>query len=276
MAVLGELWNAATSATNEVTNIINDFEQKQANIDLTNMQIQLEREVNAQTLELQKNNDYGTWEQTITDFYTKRMEQMGDKNSPYYCRNNYTARMAKNMLESSLNTTQNKAAVMAMQNLQKKDIATYNENISQLQQMYSGQEYINRANQAASNLYEAGILDPTQYASELEKHWYTGSLGNYTNNFTNDIISKGIADGESFDEVWNKYDKSLEKTKRYGSDGLEVSLTTQKLRQPLENNASSSLILYSLKCRAKTLNILKQIQLLFIVTLLSLWQAIHE
>lgn len=240
MADIGNLWNTITQSTNQVVGAVDNFMQQQAKMDISNMQIRLEREANAKLLELQKNNDYSTWEQEMDNFYTERVNAMADKNSPYYCRNNYTANLANNLLENSRNAYQQKAAVMAWENLKKQALVKYNESCSILDETTFGQEQINRKNQLAANLYEAGILDPLQYENELEKNWYKGTFSNYTHNFTTELMAAGINAGKDFESVWNEYEATLTKTKKYGADGLEVLADDEEIRKKAKAQCEQS------------------------------------
>ena len=221
------LFNSMNNATNTYVGIYDKQKEAQAKYDLTNMQIMLERQANDTLSELQKNNNYENWEADMDKFFNNIAGNLENKDSPYYVKNNYTARAAQTMLENARNDYQAKVKQLADVKIRELNISRYNESLETLSTLYSGQELIDQRNNLSKMLYENGDISPEQYSSEIEKNWYIGTMTNYTSNFSDDLVNKAIADGKDFNETWDEYERSLEKTKRYGVDGLEI-LTSDK------------------------------------------------
>lgn len=234
MGALGEFNNALLQFGNTVSNVNRDYAERQAKLDLTTMSINLEKEINNKMLQLQQSNNYQDWEKEIDNFYQERIAAMSDQNSPYYCRNNFTANAAQQMLEQSRNAYQNKAANMALQKLNEQDVVKVNNAKTDLSNLYTGQEYINRANELDVQLYDKGILSPEQYDSRIKNNYIEGRYNYYAQKL-DDNMDAAIKEGKSFEKLWSEnVENDKEQLKLYDK-GIEIAVDNKvidgKLKQ---------------------------------------------
>lgn len=234
MGALGEFNNALLQFGNTVSNVNRDYAERQAKLDLTTMSINLEKEIKNKMLQLQQSNNYQDWEKEIDNFYNERLAAMSDQNSPYYCRNNFTANAAQQMLEQSRNAYQNKAANMALQKLNEQDVVKVNNAKTDLSNLYTGQEYINRANELDVQLYDKGILSPEQYDSRIKNNYIEGRYNYYAQKL-DDNRDAAIKEGKSFEDLWTEnVENDKEQLKLYDK-GIEIAVDNKvidgKLKQ---------------------------------------------
>lgn len=222
MGDLARMGSAVLGSMSAVSGTYSRWGEEQAKFDASNIQIRLEREANDFLNELQKSNRYDTWSDDMTAFFEERKSAMENPDSPYYCRNNQTARYVNTMLEQAYNSYQNKVTQMAAVKIRDRNIAAYNESCNTIDTLAIGQANIDQKNDLAKGLLIGGNIDTGTYQKLLEENYYVGTMLNYTANFNDDVINSSIKAGMDFNETWNAYTKNIEKTKKYGIDGLEL------------------------------------------------------
>lgn len=234
MGVIGEFNNTLLNSANTLNGIYRAEKEAQAKLDLSYMSIGLENEIKNKMLQLQNSDDYENWGTEIDNFYQQRLDQLGDKNSRYYCKNEYTANLARQMLEASRVDYTNKANVMAQQKIAQQDIVNYQNAKTELRNIARGQEYINGAVALATTLKANGRLDPQQYDSEI-KNIYTEGTYYYYADKLDAKIEDAIGSGKSFDQLYSEEVLSdKEGTRLYGQDGLEIKVDKTAVMEQLK------------------------------------------
>ena len=228
---LGKFNNAVLSSASSFFDMANERLEEQAKYDASNIQIKLEREANSYLRELQKSNSYETWTDDMDSFFDQCRNDMENKDSGYYCRNNYTAKLVDSLIESTRNGYQNKIALAADAKIKDLNIAKYNESCSIIDQTTSGQANIDSKNAILKGLYTNQSIDSTTYQQQLQANYYKGTLQNYTQNFNDDIISAGIGAGKDFESLFTEFEGNLKETKFYGMDGLELPYDNTAVRE---------------------------------------------
>lgn len=223
-----EFMNSLLGSANSLFDYANRRLEEQAKYDASNIQIRLEREANNYMRELQKNNSYETWYDDMDGFFDNCRNEMENKNSGYYCRNNYTAKLVDSLIESTRNGYQDKIARAMDRQLISQNLAKYNESSSIIDQTTKGQENIDKKNALLTGLLINGDINSEQYQGEKQKNYLQGTLQNYIMNFNDDIITSAIGSGKDFESTWAEFEKRLVPTKYYDINGLE---------QPIDNSS---------------------------------------
>lgn len=230
MGDIANFSNALLGTVNTVNDTYSKYMEEQAKYEASNISIRLQREANNKLLELQQSNRYDQWPEEMNTFYEERKKDMENKDSPYYCRNNQTAKYVNEIIEQSRNTYQYKVDQMTVEKQRDMDIAKYNESCSAIDEMYQGQMNIDMKDELAKGLWETGKITTQQYQQEKEKNYYTGTYKNYVSNFGNDFIDTAIKSGKNFNETWDMYTKNIQDPKKYGIDGLETITDTREIK----------------------------------------------
>lgn len=167
---------------NAVNGTVAANEKKKADYELSIMANQMEYDSKKKLMEIQQSDDYDSWETQGDNYFQNLSNQLEDKRSPYYCRNNYMAERASLMLDNMRQEYKYKLYQAAEEKQHELRIVKYNDDKNRNAEMYTGQEYIDNCNLSAKMLYEAGDLTPSQLATEMQQNWYVGTMTNYTNN----------------------------------------------------------------------------------------------
>jgi hypothetical protein len=228
---LGKFNNAVLSSASSFFDMANRRLEEQAKYDASNIQIRLEREANNYMRELQKSNSYETWYDDMDGFFDNCRNEMENKDSGYYCRNNYTAKLVDSLIESTRNSYQDKIARAMDRQLISQNLAKYNESSSIIDQTTKGQENIDKKNALLTGLLINGDINSEQYQGEKQKNYLQGTLQNYVMNFNDDIITAAIGAGKDFESFWPEFEKTIIPTKYYDMNGLEQSVDTSAIKE---------------------------------------------
>lgn len=213
-------WNSALGAVNVVSNGVESGLENQAKFDLSTMQINLQREANVKMLEIEQNSNWEDWEKNIDDYFTKVTSSMTDRNSKFYCRNNLTARMATEMIESARNQYQNRAAQKAVEFQQQKNAVDFNDKVNGILEMYSGQDAYDQCLVALDQFKQVNKVSPQQEENMRIDFWQRSVTSSYDKYYSS-IKDSAVAAGKSAEEVWNDMDSACKDTVRSkDSDGL--------------------------------------------------------
>lgn len=194
------LANALNNFTGTMTGILDRQAKEQARADLLNMQANFELESNRFLNELKASNNYDNWEQKYNDFITKQSDLM-QRNS----RNQYTAKAAREMLMGySVNMRKNiENQVFGMRN---NDILQKNQDTDNLiDQLYNGQENIDRHATIADREVLNGLITPENYEYKLQNYAVNALNSHYVEVMQNEI-QNAIASGKGEQAVLDAID----------------------------------------------------------------------
>ena len=175
-----QLFNAVASFGTQVSETYRNEIEERAKIDTMHMQAQLEQDTNDFMLELQQDGNYEDWGKKADEFLQKRRAEMSNSDSPYYCRNNATARMFDSVLLNNRNSVQQKVGQMQLNYMQDQGRLTLDDTLNKyFQNKTSDQDYVDKCMNAINvasyggvdengNEIKGGLLNPDQKAQLMD------------------------------------------------------------------------------------------------------------
>lgn len=225
--------NSLLNAINAGTNVVNNYTQKQAQLDTRNKQVKLQYDINAKLMDIKKSSNFENWQDDMNTFFEEVKNGMSDKNSPYYCKNNLQADMFTEILDQNQLGVSQKVDEMVYSAERDKAIVDYGNNLSLLSQMYTGQEYITKANEGAKNLFELGYITRDQYQQQLDGN-FTRAYQDLQTKMFDDSIDEAIARGESFDSLYSKMKQNTPELIATDTDGLPKTFDKEAMDKTLK------------------------------------------
>lgn len=220
MGDLANLQNAFFGAVNTAAKVDNQILSKEAKLSTQNKQIQLQEDIRNKLMDLRTRADYTNWNQEMTGFFEQIKSGMSDPNSKYYCKNNMQGEMFDSILEQNRLGVTEKVGQMVQQREMEKDIVDVQNSKTLLAQTYSGQQYIDMANELDRGLYETGRISLQQYDQQKDLNFKHGYETMYLNTF-NASLDQALAAGKSFEQFYSDIENSIPEMKATDTNGLE-------------------------------------------------------
>ena len=220
MGELANFTNALFGAVNTAVKVDNNILSKEAKLSTQNKQIQLQEDIRNKLMDLRTRADYTNWNQEMTGFFEQIKSGMSDPNSKYYCKNNMQGDMFNSILEQNRLGVTEKVGQMVQQREMEKDIVDVQNSKTLLSQTYSGQQYIDMANELDRGLYETGRISLQQYDQQKDLNFKHGYETMYLNTF-DASLDQALAAGKSFDQYFTDIENSIPAMKATDTSGLE-------------------------------------------------------
>ena len=142
---------------NTFANLKNDELQEQKRIDTQHMKLQLEADTDEFLLNLEKDNDFEGYENKINAFLNERKQQMQNKESPYYAKNQSTAQDFYAIIGSNAQALQSKVNVLQWQKEKAKNRQQLSDDLSLIQNKTIKEKQIGENGEVIDNGYS--LLD---------------------------------------------------------------------------------------------------------------------
>jgi len=220
MGEIANFTNALFGAVNTAVKVDNNILSKEAKLSTQNKQIQLQEDIRNKLMDLRTRADYTNWNQEMTGFFEQIKSGMSDPNSKYYCKNNMQGDMFNSILEQNRLGVTEKVGQMVQQREMEKDIVDVQNSKTLLSQTYSGQQYIDMANELDRGLYETGRISLQQYDQQKDLNFKHGYETMYLNTF-DASLDQALAAGKSFDQYFTDIENSIPAMKATDTSGLE-------------------------------------------------------
>ena len=233
MSELQNFTQALFGAANTVSNGVNDYITSQAKLSTQSKQIKLQQDINNELMKIQQSSSYETWQDDMNGFFERVKNGMSDKNSQYYCENNLQAQMFESILQENQVGVTQKVDQLVLGRQKDKAIVDYTNNLTLLSQQYSGQDYINKANEGAKLLYDCGYIDESQYQKQLDNNYTTAYSDMYVNTF-NESLKDGLAQNKSFDALYADMQKNMPEMMATDTAGLPKAFDKEALDAPIK------------------------------------------
>lgn len=229
MSKILEVTNALLDSANAVNSVISDYTKNEAQLATQNKQIQLQEDITNELNNIKRSSNYENWQQNMTEFFERVKNGMGDENSPYYCKNNLQAKMFTSILEQNRVGVNEKVNQLVYSAERDKAIADYNNNIVRIGNLYSGQDYINQADQLAKGLYDVGYITAQQYQN-LKDDNYTKAFVNTATKLFDNTIDNAIKQGDDESTIIKMLWDTMPDLMGTDTDGLPKNFDTQSLK----------------------------------------------
>jgi hypothetical protein len=216
------------NAANTTSDIVRDYTHEQARLSTQTKEIQLQTDINEELAKIRQSANDEEWNTQINDFFTRVKSGMSDKNSPYYCKNNLQAQQFEAIMEQHRVGVSAKVGQMAEERAMQKDIVTYNNAVNQLENMYFGQQFVDKANELAGDLYRAGRLSPQQYQQQKDLNFKKGYTEARLKAFEASV-DDAITNGESYEKLKSRLDSAMPEMKHSDINGLEIDFDKSAL-----------------------------------------------
>ena len=228
MSKLVEVTNNLLESASIVSNTYNDYISREAKLSTQNKQIQMQADINSQLAAIKQSSDYEHWQDNINTFFEKIKDEMSNPQSKYYCKNNMQGEMFTQILEENRLGVTEKVNQMVMQREMERDVVNVQNSKVQLAQMYSGQDYIDKANELDKGLYEAGRISLEQYESQIDLNVKHGYENVRTKTF-DDSLNDAFKQNKSFEEFWTDIENNMPELRATDASGLEKAYDEETL-----------------------------------------------
>lgn len=159
---LNNFTNALQSAANTTVNIGTDMMEKQAQLDMFNMQADLEERTSQFMAELENDGDYANWTAKTSDFLNKLKSETGNPDSPLYCRNNFTAEKFNQALTTADGQLRRTVQAMARKKQVEHTQLQNEKTLDYYQNTLKGQDRINASVEIINLSKDQGIYSEAQ------------------------------------------------------------------------------------------------------------------
>lgn len=233
MANIADFTSTLFDSANKISDTYNDYISKEAKLSTQNKEILLQQDINNKLAEIKQSSDFTSWNTDVNNFFEKIKGEMSNPESKYYCKNNLQGDMLNSILEQNRLGVTEKVNQMSIQRQMEKDIVDVQNSKTALAQMYSGQNYIDRANELDKGLYETGRISIEQYQEQKDLNFVKGYQDLRLKTFEGSL-SDGLAAGRSFDEIWNDMEKAMPEMKATDISGLEKAYDKDALNSSIK------------------------------------------
>lgn len=239
MADILQFTNALLDSANTVSNVVNDYQTKQANLSTQTKNIQLQNDINGQLARIRQSANFEDWNTQINDFFTQVKSGMSNKDSPYYCQNNLQAEQFTKILEQNQVNVSEQVGRMAEQRQAEKDILDVQNKKTMLAEMTAGQDYIDQANELDKLLYESGRITQEQYQQSKDQNYIKAYQNMYLKTFDASLDS-ALAQNKSFESFYADIEKSIPELKATDTYGLERVMDKTSLNEAIKKTCQQN------------------------------------
>ena len=242
MADLLNITNSVLDATSGVSKVFDDYQTKQANFSTQTKSIQLARDIDDQLARIRQSSptEFKDWNTQINNFFEQVKSGMGDKNSPYYCKNNLQATEFQKILDQNqVNVSDQVNKLVEQQQIQKNRIDV-NKAILNLQESgLSGQQFYDAAKEVINSAYAVGTYSQDEYEKLLDNIFYTGYTNMYENMF-NETVGESIERGDSFETIWDMMQQYGSLMMKTDGDNMPVAFDKKAYDQQIKKTLQQS------------------------------------
>lgn len=239
MADILQFTNALLDSANTVSNVVNDYQTKQANLSTQTKNIQLQNDINGQLARIRQSANFEDWNTQINDFFTQVKSGMSNKDSPYYCQNNLQAEQFTKILEQNQVNVSEQVGRMAEQRQAEKDILDVQNKKTMLAEMTAGQDYIDQANELDKLLYESGRITQEQYQQSKDQNYIKAYQNMYLKTF-DASLDDALAQNKSFESFYADIEKSIPELKATDTYGLERVMDKTSLNEAIKKTCQQN------------------------------------
>ena len=232
MTEFGRAMSSMFGAMNGGGNIARDILHDEARLSTQTKQIQLQTDINKKLSQIRQSANDEDWETEVNNFFAEIKSGMGNKNSPYYCRNNLQAMQFNEILEQNRVGVSAKVGLMAEERQAQKDIVNVSNAKDQLATMYGGMDYINKCNELDRQLYLTGRLNPQQYQQQMDLNFKKGYTQTHLN-FFDANLDEAIQNGESYESYKKRVEEAIPEMKHKDINGLEIDFDKSALDEQI-------------------------------------------
>ncbi|MCR5284867.1 MAG: hypothetical protein K6D95_04660 [Treponema sp.] len=190
-----EFTSTVFDSLNAASNMVEDYNHKTAQLSTQSKQIKLQAAINAELDRIKRSGSYENWNTDITSFFEKVKNGMGDKNSPYYCKNNLQAQMFEGILNQNQVSVSEKVSQMVFGAERDHAIVDYTNNLELLAQTTAGDDYVRQANEGAKLLFNSGFINESQLQKQYDQN-YSTAYSNAATKLFNESVQEAIKRGE--------------------------------------------------------------------------------
>ena len=233
MADILQFTNALLDSANTVSNVVNDYQTKQANLSTQTKNIQLQNDINGQLARIRQSANFEDWNTQINDFFTQVKSGMSNKDSPYYCQNNLQAEQFEKILEQNQVNVSEQVGRMVQQRQSEKRVLDVQNSKTMLANMAAGQDYIDQANELDRGLYENGDISLEQYQKSKDQNYISAYQDMRIKTF-DASLGDALAQGKSFEAFYSDIENNMPELKATDTDGLERAMDKDALNSTIK------------------------------------------
>lgn len=238
MSDFANFTQALFGAANTASNIVNDYTTNQAKLSTSNKQIRLQEDINNELENIRRSSNYNDWQKNMNDFFERVKNGMSDKNSQYYCENNLQAEMFSSILEQNQVGISEKVNQMVFSAQRDHALVDYNNNLSLYANEYTGQDYVNKANEGAKLLYDCGYITEEQLQQQYDSNFERGYIDTNSKIYR-DSVADAVKNGMSENEFIEAVKAKTEDLMAIDTSGLPKAFDKEAMDQTLEKNGRS-------------------------------------
>ena len=233
MAKIAQLTDALLDSMNSVSSVVNDYTTREAKLSTQNKQIQLKDDINKKMDEIRSSSKPEEWETNINQFFEQTKSDMMNPDSKYYCKNNLQGEMFNAILDEAKVDVDNKVSGLVWNANREKAIVDYRNNLTLLANNETGQNYIDKANELAKNLFDCGYITREQYQQQLDTNFDTAYINTATKAF-DDTVKEAIERGESKENLIKMALDNVTNLMGIDTDGLPKTFDKEAMNKTLK------------------------------------------
>lgn len=203
MAKITEAMLSVLDTTNAVTNVYNDYLEKQAALSTQTKNIQLQNDINGELARIRQSSNYEDWNKNINEFFTRVKSGMANKDSPYYCQNNLQAEQFNKILEQNQVSVSDQVGRMVQQEERTKTRLDINKGILNLKNMgLAGQQLYDESKKLIDGGRAINAYTQEEYEQMNDMIFFDSYSSMYENMFEA-TAREAIKRGDSMETIWN-------------------------------------------------------------------------
>ena len=220
--------------------IIDKKLEEDSQIQLNYMRNQFNQRVNDQLNSMRESDNWENWETQMNGFLDKIAGESSNKDSPFYCKNQYMDQRFRQMIQNEVPALTQKAHEMAYQSESVHKWEMYRQNrAADFNNGLSMQTCYDNGLKELDEMLSEGRINESEYYKQLD----TLYADVYTKRLTKDVeglFDSGIEANMSFDKIWGKYESEVKNDLiKKDRDGKEIPMDrtelTDRAKKQLEN-----------------------------------------
>lgn len=232
MAKITELTNAMFDSINTATSIYDKYLENDARRSTQNKQIQLKQDINDKMMEIQRSSNSDEWQTKMDGYFQEIKSNMGNKDSPYYCKNRLQADQFTSVLDETRVKVSNEVGQLVFKADRNKALVDYQNTLETLAQTETPANYLKYANEGARNLFDCGYIDEGQLQQQYDNNYDKCYINTATKYFDN-TVTEAIKRGDSEQTVIDMVFKNMPELTATDSAGLPKMRDTTQLKDTL-------------------------------------------
>ena len=239
MSEIANFTQALFGAANTASGVVNDYTTNQAKLSTSFKQGRLEDQIITELNKIKRSSNYENWQDDMNSFFERVKSEMSDPNSQYYCKNNLQAQMFDQILEQNRIGVREKVDQMVFTAERDHALVDYNNTLATYSNIYSGQDYINKANECAKLLFDSGYIDESQLQKQYDANFERAYIDVNTKIY-NESIADAVKNGMSENEFVAAVKTKTEDLMAIDTSGLPKDFDKEAMDQTLEKNGRSN------------------------------------